>query len=135
KPDIIICSSPSLISWLGAEWQGWRNHARTIFEVRDIWPLTLRELGGFHRLHPFILFLQWVERRAYRKADVVVSNLPHADDHMVSCGMNRNKFLWLPNGVDVGEFSSGRTVPDAVQTAVPADKFVVGYAGTLGEAN
>lgn len=135
KPDVVICSSPSLVSWLGAEWLSKKTAARIIFEVRDIWPLTLIELGGFSRLNPFILFLQWIERRAYKLADAVVSNIPHADLHMVGKGMVRSKFLWLPNGIDTEEFETTRPVPESVQAALPKDKFVVGYAGTHGAAN
>lgn len=135
RPDVIICSSPSLVSWLGAEWQIRRQKAKSVFEVRDIWPLTLIELGGFSRLNPFIVLLQWIERRAYRKADLVVSNLRHADDHMVGVGMDRHKFMWLPNGVDMQRFASPALLPEKADMGLPDDKFIVGYAGTLGEAN
>ena len=47
--------------------------------------------------------MQWVEDRAYRKADRVVSNLPGAVEHMVARGMRRGKFSWIPNGFSRSE--------------------------------
>ena len=56
-PDIIMVSSPSVISILnGFIWSKWYK-AKLVFEVRDIWPLTLIEEGGFSKKNPFIFIL------------------------------------------------------------------------------
>src|SRR5699024_9089121 len=52
KPDAILSSSPSPIAFLGAERLAKKFKARLVFEVRDIWPLTLIELGGYSPKHP-----------------------------------------------------------------------------------
>ena len=54
-PDVVLCSSPSLISFLGAQRLAKRFKARLVFEVRDIWPRTLIELGGHSLKNPFIV--------------------------------------------------------------------------------
>lgn len=132
-PDVIIYSSPSLIGYLSAERLSKKYSARFIFEVRDIWPLTLVEVGGKSPNHPFIRFLQWIEDRAYQKADRVLSNLPNSFEHMVSRGMELSKFHWIPNGYD---FETGhcRELSEKLKSVL-AGKFVVGYAGTIGKAN
>lgn len=135
KPDAIICSSPSLISYLGAEYLAGKLKAKLIFEVRDIWPLTLTELGGVSPRHPFIRFLQWIEDRAYSKSDRVVSNLKNAAVHMVSRGMHPSKFSWIPNGYSEREAGKDVILQSSVMADFPKDKFIVGYAGTLGVAN
>lgn len=135
KPDVILCSSPSLVSFLGAQKLSKKLKTKLAFEVRDIWPLTLIELGGYSHKHPFIKLLQWIEDRAYHNADIVLSNLPNAVEHMVSRGMNRDKFTWVPNGFDLDELQNAQPLNKEAKSALPADKFIVGYTGTLGVAN
>lgn len=135
KPDAILCSSPSPIAFLGAQRLARKFNARLIFEVRDIWPLTLTEVGGYSTNHPFIRFMQWVEKRAYRDADCVVSNLRNSVEHMVSHGMPRQKFQWIPNGFSRAEVELRTPLSERASSLIPNDKFIVGYTGTLGVAN
>jgi glycosyltransferase involved in cell wall biosynthesis len=135
KPDVILCSSPSLLAFLGANRLAKKYHSRLVFEVRDIWPLTLTEIGGYSSRHPFIRFMQWVEDRAYREADVVVSNLKNAVEHMVSRGMRREKFSWIPNGYSQDEVNHAKPLDPGLVSMIPKEKFIVGYAGTFGLAN
>src|SRR5690554_3403210 len=135
EPDVILYSSPSLIGYLGAERLAKKCRAKLVFEVRDIWPLTFSELGGFSHNHPFIRFLQWVEDRAYRHSDAVISNLPGAVDHMVSRGMRREKFTWIPNGFSKSDVDVALPLPDEVRAGFPDNSFNICYAGTVGVAN
>lgn len=135
EPIAILCSSPSLVSFLGAKYLSWRLKTRLIFEVRDIWPLTFVKLGGYSIRHPFIRFLQWIEDAAYRQSERVVSNLPMAVEHMVERGMDRAKFAWIPNGFSQEEVKNPDALSPIVAEHLPTDKFLVGYAGTLGVAN
>lgn len=135
RPDAIICSSPSLISFLGAKSLSRKLGAKLIFEVRDIWPLTLQEIGGYSAWHPFIRFLQWLECKAYRDSDIVVSNLKNALEHMQSRGLAKEKFVWIPNGFSLDEVNQCIALNDKTASALPKDKFIIGYAGTLGLAN
>lgn len=135
KPDAILCSSPSLIDFLGAERLSKKYKARLLFEVRDIWPLTLIELGGYSKKHPFIKFLQWVENRAYRKSDKVLSNLKNSNSHMEKHGLKPEKFTWISNGFSLREVSEKREISSITKGKIPKNKFIVGYAGTFGLAN
>lgn len=135
KPDVILYSSPSLIGYLGAKYLANKVKALFIFEVRDIWPLTLMELGGHSPSHPFIKFMQWIEDRAYRKADYVFSNLYNAIEHMQSRGLDSSKFHWIPNGVSLEEVSQKEPLSTETVTQLPQNKFIIGYTGTIGVAN
>lgn len=135
KPDVIIHSSPALISFFGAKYLSNYHNVPYIFEVRDPWPLTLVELGGYSFKHPFIRFLQWIEDRAYKKADYVFSNFFNAIEHMISRGMEPKKFSWIPNGISLDEVQNKEPVANSIRNKIPSNKFIVGYTGTLGEAN
>jgi len=135
RPDAILYSSPALIGYLGARHVAHKLNVPLIFEVRDIWPMTLIELGGFSPRHPFMRFMQWIEDKAYKECRLVLSTLPNAVEHMVNRGMCRKKFAWVPNGFSKAELAKPKPLDPAAVAQLPPDKFIVGYTGTLGVAN
>ncbi|MFH1854962.1 MAG: glycosyltransferase [bacterium] len=76
KPDLIIGSSPNLI----ASYQAYKiarfMKVPFIFEVRDIWPQNLIELGA-NKLNPFIIYLRYIEKILMIKSDRIVSLMPY----------------------------------------------------------
>jgi glycosyltransferase involved in cell wall biosynthesis len=135
RPDAILVSSPSPFPIVVAALWANRWDARLVFEVRDIWPLTLCELGGLSRLHPLVVAMQWCEDYAYRVADSVVSVLPQAASHMVSRGMDARKFRYLPNGVVANDTDSDGQAPGAVRDVIRPEAFTIGFVGSLGAAS
>ncbi|WP_425918249.1 glycosyltransferase family 4 protein [Acinetobacter sp. TSRC1-2] len=135
KPDVILFSSPSPIGSLGATYLSKYFKVPFIFEVRDIWPLTLVELGGYSENHPFIRFMQWIEDRAYKKSKYVFSNLFNAVEHLKSRGFSSEKFHWIPNGISLAEVSDKEDLEIDILEKIPKNKFIIGYTGTLGVAN
>lgn len=135
QPNVILYSSPSLVGYLGAEKLAKDLSVPLAFEVRDIWPLTLCELGNYSESHPFIRLLQWIEDRAYKNADHVLSNLKNSYEHMQARGMKLEKFAWVPNGFLKEEVEGADPLRQKTLDQLPKDKFIVGYAGTLGIAN
>jgi glycosyltransferase involved in cell wall biosynthesis len=133
-PDAILVSSPSLFPLpVAARWAR-RFGARLVFEVRDIWPLTLRELGGLSERHPLVALMQPLEDYGYRRADAVVSVLPAAEAHMVDRGMEPSKFHYIPNGIALADHGADGADP-RVAAAIRPGRFTVGFVGTLGRAN
>ena len=101
SPDVIVYSSPYPFGYLAAHRLARRHQASLIFEVRDLWPLSLIEILGLGRWHPFVLAAGACERFAYSTADRVTSLLPEAADYMVERGLDAAKFVYIPNGVDL----------------------------------
>ncbi|PWW37691.1 glycosyltransferase involved in cell wall biosynthesis [Idiomarina loihiensis] len=135
KPDIVVYSSPSLVGVLGAKRLASRVNAKLVFEVRDIWPLTFREVGGYSERNPFIQFMQWIEDYAYRTADHVTSNLQGAVEHMESRGLSNKNFTWIGNGFSLDELIETEELPSSIDDRIPTKGFKVCYAGTIGSAN
>lgn len=140
KPDVVIASSPHPFSIFGAKAIARKSNAKLIFEVRDLWPLTLIELGGKSPWHPFIAFMQYAENYAYRVSDYVVSLLPLAHTYMEKHGLNPSKFHYLPNGIVEEEWSDKEedapfAGKEVLQRLKAEGKFLVGYAGAHGLAN
>ena len=134
-PDTVLFSSPHPLGYLGAERLARACGARLVFEVRDIWPQTLIEIGGYSPRHAFIRFLQWIEDRAYAHADRVVSNIEGAFEHMASRGMDLDKFTWVTNGIALDEVQNPEPLAPEIAAQVPADGLRIVYTGTLGAAN
>ncbi|MFB2537868.1 MULTISPECIES: glycosyltransferase family 4 protein [unclassified Acinetobacter] len=135
KPDVVLQSSPALPTYFGALSLAKTFKAKFIFEVRDIWPKTLIELGGYSPSHPFVRLLQWIEDSAYRHADYAFSNLANAVKHMASRGLDAKKFHWIPNGVFLDEVNNKQALTAEILQQLPKDKFIVGYTGSIGLAN
>ena len=139
KPDIVIASSTYPMDIWPCRRIARRAHARLVFEVHDLWPLTPMQLGGMSRRHPFILLVQSAEDYAYRHADKVVSLLPKADGYMRSRGMQASKFVCIPNGIDAAEWKDAEPLPESVKACLEQLRAsglpLVGYAGTYGLAN
>ena len=127
KVDIIYASSPDLFSSLVAYYIAKRKKAKFILEIRDIWPLSIMELGGFKKTNPIVVLLQITENFAYKVSDYVVSVLPKAFEHMKHHGLDLSRFKYIPNGIEI------KTMIKTDEVNI--DVFKIGYAGTLGIAN
>ncbi len=135
KPDVIMYSSPGLIPYPAVYRLAKKKGAKLIFDVRDIWPLTLVEIGGLSDRHVLVQYLQRIEDFAYATADVYTSNWPYADEHMKSRGARVENFFWIPNGFSTGDFEVDIPLGTDFQQKIPKGKFLVLYTGTFGKAN
>ncbi len=129
KPDAIIVSSPIPYPIVPAAFLARKLGATLVFEVRDIWPLSLVALGSYSEKNPFIRLTQWVEDFAYRRADLVVSALPKAYEHMKPRGLPPEKFVWISNGVDPDDLLVLQSGPSTKNTSTGIEDTVSGVRG------
>lgn len=139
RPSVLVASSPHPYVFLATRIIAWRFKAVSVFEVRDLWPLSLIELAGVSAKHPLVLFTGWLEKYAYRKADFIVSLLPCTLEHMKTLGMAKHKWRYIPNGID-GKFLANdhTTLEPCIELARKWKKegrLVVVYTGALGRPN
>lgn len=138
RPDVIIVSSMSMFPIIPAHYFKKRYQARKlVFEMRDLWPLTAIELAGASQRHPFIMLLSKVESFAYQKADLIISPLPLANNHVANVlgkSADQVEFLWVPNGFLPGFFSNSTNIPESIRHLFPEHQFIIGYCGALTRA-
>lgn len=136
KPDVIIISSISLLPILNmSSFRRRFKGCKIILEIRDVWPLSLTELGNYTDKSIFIKFLSYVEKRGYQKADHIVSLLYNVDKHIERILGHKNfKFTWITNGFNISD-EPFTALPDRIQDNIPKNKFLIGYAGSIGNAN
>lgn len=140
KPDVVIASSTHPLDNFPGKWIAKRAGAKLVYEVHDLWPLSLLELGGMSKRHPFVRLIQLGEDFAYRSVDYVVSLLPGALTHMQAHGLAPEKFAYVPNGIDVLEWEHQldqlpQEQVEILKAVRRQFKFLVGYAGAHGLAN
>src|SRR5688500_2370810 len=100
KPDVIVVSSLSLLTVINGLFMRRKYKCKLVFEVRDIWPLTLVEEGGFSRYNPLVLLLAWIERLGYRRADCVVGTMPNLAEHVENVAGPGRRCECIPFGFD-----------------------------------
>lgn len=140
KYDVVIASSTYPYDTLLAKEFAKRHQAKFVYEEHDLWPLTPMEVGGMSKWHPFIMTMQWAENYGYKHADKVVSLLPKADSYMREHGMAQDKFIYISNGVVVADWLNAKQeLPvehqELMHKLKNEGKFIIGYAGGMGEAN
>lgn len=135
KPDVVIASSTYPLDNYPAYEIAKKSHAKYIYEVHDLWPLSPQKLGGYSKLHPFIVVMQTAENFAYKHVDKVVSILPCAEEHMKEHGLADGKFYHVPNGIYLPEVENAEPLSTDFKELLPKDKKIIGYCGTLGRSN
>ena len=60
KPDVVIVSSLSIFTVVYGYFLKKKFKSFLVFEIRDIWPLTLIEEGGFSKWHPLSLIMGFI---------------------------------------------------------------------------
>ena len=135
KPSIIIVSSMPIFQILSGIYLKKKYTAeKLLFEIRDLWPLTPMYLSNFSKYHPMVLIMKLIEKIGYKKSDKIVSLLPNAYKHIDRVSGNPSKFHWIPNGIDE-KLLKNEGIATAIKNKIPTNKFIVGYAGTIGMAN
>ncbi len=136
RPDIVIVSSLSLLTILNGYWLRKLFGCKLIFEIRDIWPLTIIEEGGFSPLNPFVMFLGWVERFGYRKSDIIVGTMPNLSEHVQKVTGKKMNCYCVPFGYDPALYNNQAPLPEGYEDLyLPKNKFIIGYAGSIGITN
>lgn len=136
KPDVIIVSSLSLLTILNGIFLRNKYRSKLIFEIRDIWPLTLTEEGGFSRWNPLVFILSIIEKLGYAKSDYIVGTMPNLGEHVTKVlGYTKPTFC-IPMGLEKDFENRSRSVSiDFKNRYIDSNQFTVAYAGSIGISN
>jgi glycosyltransferase involved in cell wall biosynthesis len=136
RPDVVIVSSLSLLSVLSGAYFSWKYDAKFIFEVRDIWPLSLIELGGFNKFNPVVIFLAFIEKFGYTKADAIVGTMPNLKQHVEKIIGDTTKCFTIPQGYSPDFYLNQSNLDSGyIEKYIPKDNFIIMYAGTISRNN
>lgn len=134
RPSVVLGSSPHLLAALSGWITARRYRVPFIFEVRDLWPESLVQLGLTNKA--IIKPLAWLEKFLYAKADAIVALTEGIGTDIQERIRDPEKVYVLPNAV-----SKPTAISPARRAAVRASmgwhdgEIIAIYAGAHGDAN
>lgn len=137
RPDIIIVSSLSLLTFVNGVLFKKRLGIPLVLEVRDLYPLTITDLGRFTEKNPFIKVLSEIEKYGYRHADLIISTLENSKEYFELRKGGPVRFKWLPMGFDPNLYALS---PDKISMGLiesvlklkTKGYFIICYSGSIG---
>lgn len=134
KPDLVIGTSPQFFTACAACFVGRKKKIPFIFELRDIWPESIKAVGAM-KSSMIICVLERLELYLYKKASRIVSVTESFKRVLAKRGVDPGKIRVVTNGVDVSRFGPRGKDPELVARYGLEGKFVAGYVGTHGMAH
>jgi glycosyltransferase involved in cell wall biosynthesis len=104
KPDFVFGPSVPLFTALSAYFVSRKKKSLFCFEIRDIWPQALIDLGILSKESIVTWLLHKIEVFLYERADCIITVLPYAQKYISRYNSKKNIF-WLPNGVNLDRFN------------------------------
>ncbi len=135
RPDVVIGTSPQFLSAVAGYWLAKLKRVPFVFEVRDLWPRSIVEVGAMAGDHPIIKGLEQAEMFLYRHSDRIVAVTDSFVDEIAARGIDRSKISVIKNGVDLSMFTPGPRDNDVRERLGLNGKFVATYIGTHGMAH
>jgi len=136
RPDVLIATSPQLLTAVAGLWLSALKRVPFVFEVRDLWPRSIVEVGALPAGHPAIRLLEQLEMFLYSKADRIVTVTDAFIDELGDRGVPRAKMRVVKNGVDLDLFRpSPRENEVRRELGFSPTDFVCLYVGTHGMAH
>lgn len=132
RPDVVLASSPPLPVGAAAAAVARRFGVPWVLDVRDLWPDIAVVLGQLPEGPPLELARR-LERGLYRSASRITAVTEPFKEHIEANG-GKGKVTVIYNGTSPTYIDAGQTDPDRDQLDIPADRFVLTYAGNLGIA-
>ncbi len=132
--DLVMGTTPPIFQAVSAWFVAWIRHKPFLLEVRDLWPEFGVSMGVLK--NPIVIALaRRLEKFLYARATHILVNSPAYKEYMIAKGVPENKVTYIAYGTDVDMFNpqvDGSLIRAELELQ---DKFVVLYAGALGQAN
>lgn len=132
--DLVLGTTPPIFQAVSALVVASLRGKPFLLEVRDLWPEFGISMGVLK--NPLIIALsRWLENFLYKRANHILVNSPAYREYMLAKGVPANKVTYIPYGTDIDMFNpsiDGSSIREELNLKT---KFVVLYAGALGQAN
>jgi glycosyltransferase involved in cell wall biosynthesis len=106
RPDVIIGTTFHPLASLSAYAVCISKRRPFIFEVKDLWPLTMIQFGRLSSWSPIAIGLGALEKFLARRATRIMTTLPGAAEYYSRLGVPKEKIVWIPNGLDLSRYAT-----------------------------
>jgi glycosyltransferase involved in cell wall biosynthesis len=132
--DLIMGTTPPIFQAVSAWLVALIRRKPFLLEVRDLWPEFGVGMGVLK--NPFLISLaRGLENFLYARATHILVNSPAYREYMLGKGVPEEKVTYIPYGTDIDMFNADVDGSSIRKKLGLEDKFVVLYAGALGQAN
>lgn len=130
KPDVLHAHSPFTCGLAGCL-VGFITDTPVIYEMRGIWEDSHTSRYGMATNSFRYRAVRSLETLALKRADLCFAISNALKEEIVSRGINPDKIVIVPNGVDVRKFWPGPASDDLLRSLNLEGKTVLGYIGTF----
>lgn len=134
KADIVVGTSPQFFTACGAYAVSRLKRIPFVFELRDLWPESIRAVGAMEHSR-WLDLLERLELFLYARAERIVSVTRSFKRNLVERGVAADKIDVVTNGVDIARFRPLERDEELAGEFGFREKFVAGYIGTHGMAH
>lgn len=132
--DVVIGTSPQFFTAVAAWFVGRMKRRPFVFELRDLWPESIRAVGAMKHEAALDL-IEKLELFLYRQSAAVVSVTHSFKDNLMARGISGEKIAVVTNGVDLSRFHPRPKDAELEERFQLNGRFVAGYIGTHGMAH
>ncbi len=134
KVNIVVGTSPQFFTACAAWLVGRIKCVPWVFELRDIWPESIKAVGAMSDSLTIRLLVR-LELFLYRNATSIITVTHTFKSILIQRGIDEKKIQVLTNGVDLNHFVPREKDSDLAYELGLDNKFVAGYIGTHGMAH
>jgi len=135
KTDLIIATSPQFFTTWAAAGLSFIKRKPWVFELRDIWPESIKAVGAISGDSKIFKTLEKIELFLYKRSSLIVSVTESFKKNLIERGVPSEKIEVVRNGANLQRFKPVPKNKALVEKFGFENKFVVGYIGTHGMAH
>jgi glycosyltransferase involved in cell wall biosynthesis len=124
--DVVIISSPPITLAFPGLIAAWRHRARLVVDVRDVFPDIAIAMGVWKADSFMARAVEWLARRLYARADLIVAVTPTAISQIAHRGVDASRLVLARNAAEKSTVTRPQSEPTNGLAAI--------YAGNLGVA-
>lgn len=112
-PDVIVGSSPHPGAALAAGLLARRHRVPLVYEVRDLWPQALVDMGRLDARSTTARLMYRAEEWLFRRATRTIALWPNIGGYLRDRQLDLADPVWIPNGIDPAAWSTSPRSHDA----------------------
>ena len=135
KNDVIIGTSPQFFTVMSCSIISFISKTPWVFELRDLWPDSIMELGLMKKNNFFFKILKKIEIFLYKNCLVIIPVTYSFKSYLIKLKIDKNKIMVITNGINFNLINPLKKNLKLIDKFNLQNKFILGYIGTHGLAH